>query len=76
MPIIVKGTSDQRNELIFFYPQAQNYIRSLPKMERKSFSEVFKGANPLGKFHSSYLLYLSCNSLSSTLYYYPLILFV
>lgn len=27
--------------------EAQNYIRSLPQMERKSFSEVFKGANPM-----------------------------
>jgi p38 MAP kinase len=27
--------------------EAQNYIRSLPQMERKNFSEVFKGANPL-----------------------------
>ena len=37
------------NEIISYYLQAQNYIRSLPGMERKHFSEVFKGANPLGK---------------------------
>lgn len=29
--------------------EARNYIRSLPHMERKNFSEFFKGANPLGK---------------------------
>jgi len=27
--------------------EARNYIRSLPKMEKKNFHEVFKGANPL-----------------------------
>jgi len=27
--------------------EARNYIRSLPHMERKNFSEVFTGANPL-----------------------------
>ena len=30
--------------------KARNYIRSLPKMEKKNLHEVFKGANPLGKF--------------------------
>ena len=30
--------------------QARNYIRSLPKMEKKNLHEVFKGANPLGEF--------------------------
>ena len=29
--------------------QARNYIRSLPKMEKKNFHEVFRGASPLGK---------------------------
>jgi len=27
--------------------EARNYIRSLPKMEKKNLREVFKGANPL-----------------------------
>ena len=27
--------------------EARNYIRSLPHMERKNFSEHFKGANPM-----------------------------
>jgi len=27
--------------------EARNYIRSLPKMEKKNFSEVFSGASPL-----------------------------
>ena len=31
------------------FVQARNYIRSLPKMEKKNLHEVFKGANPLGK---------------------------
>jgi len=29
--------------------QARNYIRSLQKMEKKDFHEVFRGANPLGE---------------------------
>ena len=31
------------------FTQARNYIRSLPKMEKKNLHEFFKGANPLGK---------------------------
>ena len=48
---VLFGTSTYKliNKIISCPFQAQNYIRSLPKMERKNFSEVFKGANPLGK---------------------------
>lgn len=29
------------------YFQARHYIRSLPKTEKRNFSDVFRGANPL-----------------------------
>ena len=38
---------------IIFIIQARNYIRSLPKMEKKNFHEVFRGASPLGNVRIS-----------------------
>ena len=35
--------------ILFCFSQARNYIRSLARMEKKNFHDVFKGANPLGK---------------------------
>ena len=40
------------------FTQARNYIRSLPKMEKKNLHEFFKGANPLGKKWQHALLIL------------------
>lgn len=32
----------------YFSLQAKNYIKQLPKWEKKDFRQVFKGANPKG----------------------------
>lgn len=45
--LVLCGTPSEETLNKITSEEAQNYIRSLPKMERKSFSEVFKGANPL-----------------------------
>lgn len=31
--------------------QARNYIQSLPPLKKKNFKDVFRGANPLGKYN-------------------------
>jgi len=45
--LVLCGTPTEETLNKITSEEAQNYIRSLPKMERKNFSEVFKGANPL-----------------------------
>jgi len=45
--LVLCGTPNEETLSKITSEEAQNYIRSLPKMERKNFSEVFKGANPL-----------------------------
>jgi len=45
--LVLCGTPNEETLSKITSEEAQNYIRSLPTMERKNFSEVFKGANPL-----------------------------
>ena len=48
-PNVNNKTFNIENKLRYFFSKARNYIRSLPKMEKKNFHDVFKGASPLGK---------------------------
>jgi len=45
--LVLCGTPTEETLNKITSEEAQNYIRSLPQMERKNFSEVFRGANPL-----------------------------
>jgi len=45
--LVLCGTPSEETLNKITSDEARNYIRSLPHMERKNFSEFFKGANPL-----------------------------
>jgi len=45
--LLLCGTPDSEFLHKITSDEARNYIRSLPKMEKKNLHEVFKGANPL-----------------------------
>ena len=47
-----------------FPSKAVSYINAMPDFERRSFSEVFAGANPLGK--SNFLFFIFCDINFST----------
>ena len=47
--LVLCGTPNEETLNKITSDEARNYIRSLSHMERKNFSDVFKGANPLGK---------------------------
>ena len=47
--LVLCGTPSEETLNKITSDEARNYIRSLSHMDRKNFSEVFKGANPLGK---------------------------
>ena len=46
--LVLCGTPQEATLNKITSEEARNYIRSLPHMERKNFSEHFKGANPMG----------------------------
>ena len=52
--LVLCGTPSEETLNKITSEEARNYIRSLSHMERKNFSEVFKGANPLGKIYFKY----------------------
>ncbi|XP_023325249.1 mitogen-activated protein kinase 14 [Eurytemora carolleeae] len=45
--MMLVGKPDEKLLLKLGSEEARNYIRSLPKMEKKNFQDVFKGASPL-----------------------------
>jgi len=45
--LVLCGTPSEETLNKITSEEARNYIRSLPHMERKNFSEFFKGANPM-----------------------------
>lgn len=45
--LLLCGTPEEETLSKITSEEARNYIRSLPKMEKKNFHEVFRGANPL-----------------------------
>ena len=53
--LVLCGTPSEETLNKITSEEARNYIRSLSHMERKNFSEVFKGANPLGKVYINIL---------------------
>ena len=53
--LVLCGTPNEETLNKITSDEARNYIRSLSHMERKNFSDVFKGANPLGKKHKQNL---------------------
>ena len=59
--MVLCGTPSEETLNKITSEEARNYIRSLSHMERKNFSEVFKGANPLGKVYINILDRLSVN---------------
>lgn len=58
--LVLCGTPSEETLNKITSEEARNYIRSLSHMERKNFSEVFKGANPLGKVYINILDRLKC----------------
>ncbi len=60
------GTPDEEFMKKITSEEARSYIRTLPRMIKKTFKEVFKGANPDGTIQSA-----SNGLFSHSLFVYP-----